>query len=98
MHIVEVQSLKICERKTYVMEVYFHVQMWLVPNDIGTEDENLTTDITFCRTVTVALLCWILVTVSGTNLFVTVPVQLQKFCSYVLLRTLTILNYYFSLI
>ena len=42
--IVEVQSLKICQRQTHFVEVYFHIQMWLVPNNLGTEDENLTAD------------------------------------------------------
>ena len=44
MCIVEVQSLKICQQETHFVEVYFHIHMWLVTNNLGTADENLTTD------------------------------------------------------
>jgi hypothetical protein len=43
-YIVELQSLKTRGRETHCLEVYFHVQMWIVPNNLGTQDEDLTSD------------------------------------------------------
>jgi hypothetical protein len=42
--IIEVHSLKICQRETHFVEVYIYIEMCLLLNNLGTEDENLTTD------------------------------------------------------
>jgi hypothetical protein len=86
--VVEVQSLKICQRETHFVEVYFHIQMWLVPNNRGTEDENLTTD----NVLQDSYFCFGMLDIGyylryRINLFVTVPLQFQKLVLFLCVGT-----------